>query len=43
MGEWIFTFTYGQPCGGKCVRPQGNADETRAQMMEYFGFSVLSR
>ena len=39
MEEWIFTFGYGQPCGGKCVRLEGTFEETRDKMMEYFGCS----
>ena len=39
MEEWIFTFGYGQPCGGKCVRLQGTFSEARQKMCEYFGSS----
>ena len=35
--EWIFTFGYGQPLEGKCVRIAGTYGEARQKMIKMFG------
>ncbi len=35
--EWIFTFGFGQPNEGKCVRIQGDYGEARKKMMDLYG------
>lgn len=35
--EWVFTFGFGQPNAGHCVRVKGNFDEARSRMCEKYG------
>ena len=37
MAEYIFTFGYGQPNAGKCVRIQGEWEEARQKMVDKYG------
>ena len=38
-GEWIFTFGYGQPNQGKCVRIRGDYHEARRKMISKYGLA----
>lgn len=35
--EWVFTFGFGQPSAGHCVRIKGTFDEARAKMFKKYG------
>ncbi len=37
MTEWVFTFGFGQPHAGHCVRIPGTYDEARQKMMDRYG------
>ena len=37
MEEWIFTFGWGEPLRGRCVRIKGTYDEAREKMCSVFG------
>lgn len=35
--EYVFTFGWGMPNGGHCVRIKGSYDEARSKMIEKYG------